>query len=285
MTTGQCDSPAHLRDELRQLYFDASKHAVYQSLPDFVQEQLDLELPLDHNWRSDRPRYEYLIRNVDFRGLQVADIGANIGFFALSLAHSFGARVVAYEANPNHARMIERIAAAFGVAGVQVHAQGVGLREADRLAGSDFVLFNNVAHHAGHDFDAGLVPDRTALRPHLVAYLRGLAAHSGRLCFQMGYNWGGDKSQPIVPVDDCRALLDYTCGALTEAGWRIDSAALAHRIGDRIEYTDIDWRHALRGRRDKVPADPRQALIECAIPAAGLSEFYRRPLFLCSRGA
>lgn len=274
-----------LRDELRQLYFDQSKHSVYQSLPDFVQERLGLELPLNHAWRSDRPRYDYLVRKIDFRAKRVADIGANAGFFTLNLAHAFGARVDAYEAHPNHARMIERIAAEFGVSGIRVVVQGVGLREASALAPADIVLFSNVAHHAGYDFDCDLVPDRDALRAHLTDYLQGLGAHAKQLVFQMGYNWGGDKSLPIVPVHDCQALLDYASGALVQAGWRIDAVALAFREDSAVRYVDIDWQQALRARPGTYPADPLRALRECAVSQDGTSEFYRRPLFLCSRGA
>jgi len=274
-----------LRDELRELYFDQSKHAVYQSLPDFVQERLGLDLPLNHGWRSDRPRYDYLVRKLDFAGKHVVDIGANIGFFALNFAQSFGARVDAYEAHPNHARMIERIAAAFGVAGIRVHVEGVGLREASALPPADIVLFSNVAHHAGHDFDAGLVPDRAALPAHLGGYLRGLGTHAKQLVFQMGYNWGGDKTLPIVPVHDGRALLEYASVALEQAGWRIDSVALAYRDAGAIGYVDIDWRRARCASPALNPTDPLRALVECAVSQDGMSEFYRRPLFLCSRGA
>src|SRR5882724_10377824 len=101
---------AALREEIERFYYDRSKHSVYQSLPEFVEQALGLTIELDHAWRSDRPRYAYLTSRLSFAGKSVLDIGANTGYFTLNLAKAYGASVVAYEANPNHARIIAGVA-------------------------------------------------------------------------------------------------------------------------------------------------------------------------------
>ncbi len=276
-----------LHEDLRRLYYDASKHSAYQSVPEFVEAELGFTVPLDHNWRSDKPRYEYLVNHLDFRGRRVIDIGANTGYFTLNLARTYGARVVAYEANPNHCEIIERIVEEFGVAGVRVYARGIGVDDVRKLDSTDIVLFSNVAHHAGHDYDEIQVPERRAVYAHLVAYAGRLAERAEQLVFQMGYNWGGNKAEPIVAVPDNYGKLVYTVGGLETAGWRIDRVAMAFRDANGIAFVDVDWRAILEAGSEpsiERSTDARAALCRYGISQDGMSEFYRRPLFLCTRG-
>jgi SAM-dependent methyltransferase len=272
-----------LREELEQLYFDSSKHAVYQSLPEFVEKALGLTIQLNHNWRSDKPRYDYLIQKISFEGTRVVDIGANTGYFALCLAQAYGASVTAYEANPNHARIIARIAGEFDLPNVSVKAEGLGLDELDALAPCDVVLFSNVAHHAGHDFDRDKVPSREALKDHLVAYLTGLSTKAKFLFFQMGFNWGGNKQMPIVPVGDNAEKLRYAADAFERSGWSIRSAALGYKNGETISFVDVDWARIVEGVDERAPGDSLADLVRQGISQEGMSEFYRRPLFICER--
>ena len=45
-----------LRAELQKLYSDATKHSVYQNIPDFVSSELGYSEAIDETWRGDRPR-------------------------------------------------------------------------------------------------------------------------------------------------------------------------------------------------------------------------------------
>ena len=112
-----------LKTELQRLYADASKHSVYQNIPDFVSAELGYTEAIDEGWRSDRPRLEYLLESASpAPGETWLDFGANTGFFTLSLgAHSFPlSTFVAVEANPNHAKFIGRVAQCFGMANVEI---------------------------------------------------------------------------------------------------------------------------------------------------------------------
>src|SRR5690606_37727965 len=142
------------------LYADSSKHSVYQNVPDFVSAELGYTEAIDEGWRGDRQRLAFLAEcRTPADGETWLDFGANTGFFTLSLAHEFPQTAfLAVEANPNHARFIEKVANYFEMRNVEVIQQAVGLRELPALPGTDFMLHLNVLHHAGHDFDKELVP-------------------------------------------------------------------------------------------------------------------------------
>src|SRR6266496_1777913 len=94
-----------IKDELKALYGDASKHSAYQSIPDFVSAALGYSEVIDEGWRGDKPRLAYLLRTRQpADGELWGDFGANTGFFTLSLAYRYpNVRFAAIEAHPNHA--------------------------------------------------------------------------------------------------------------------------------------------------------------------------------------
>jgi hypothetical protein len=263
-----------LKAELQRLYADSSKHSVYQNVPDFVSAELGYTESIDEGWRGDRQRLAFLAESrTPAEGEAWLDFGANTGFFTLSLAHEFPqTSFFAVEANPNHARFIERVANYFEMHNVEVIQRAVGLRELSALPRSDFMLHLNVLHHAGHDFDADLVPDRAHFPEYAVSYMRGLRERAGAMLFQMGSNWGGDKGQPLVEVRADAAKLAAFGGWLRDSGWTPLAIAYAHRHKDgRIKYDRLDeQREVDRG------ADSWAFLDQFP------GEFYRRPLFFCN---
>lgn len=272
-----------LKDELRKLYADASKHSVYQNVPDFVSAELGYSETIDETWRGDRPRLAYLLSAAQPAEAQTwMDFGANTGFFTLSLAHRFPqSRFVAVEANPNHARFIERVALHFGLSNVEVIPRAIGIRDLHSLPRVDFLLHLNVLHHAGHDFDRELVPDRSSFPGYAVRYLEALRGQAEGMLFQLGSNWGGDKELPLVAMRDDQEKLSMFESWLRDAGWKPRRTAYPRKHADgRIDYDDL--------------AEPVAPLPAAQGSTAPLTrdwkmlddfpgEFYRRPLFLCSR--
>ena len=260
-----------LKAELQRLYADSSKHSVYQNVPDFVSAELGYTESIDEGWRGDRPRLAFLAEcRTPASGETWLDFGANTGFFALSLAHDFPqTSFFAVEANPNHARFIERVARYFGMRNVEVIQHAVGLRELPTLPRSDFMLHLNVLHHAGHDFDAELVPERSGFAEYIRRYLSSLREVTRSMLFQMGSNWGGDRNQPLVDVRADAEKLATFGGWLRNSGWTPLAIAYAHRGEDgHVEYDRLDERAAEQSGSwtflDRFPG-----------------EFYRRPLFVC----
>jgi hypothetical protein len=280
---------SELKSELQKLYADASKHSVYQNIPDFVSAELGYTETIDENWRSDRPRLAYMLASrPPAAGESWLDFGANTGFFTLSLARQFPqTRFVAVEANPNHARFIARVAQYFGMSNVEVIERAVALADLHELPHSDCLLHLNVLHHAGHDFDADLVPERSGFPDYARRYLGLLRGRANAMFFQMGSNWGGDKRQPLVGVREDVEKLEAFSGWLRSAMWHTAAIAYAtHESEGSIRYQDLPAA-ALQTARQGGLSDP--AILKPLFERIDLDrfpgEFYRRPLIFCTAGA
>lgn len=277
---------ARLADRLHALYRDDSKHSVYQSVPAFVARALGYQEEIHSLWRSDAPRYDYLAARLALpTGATVADIGANTGFFSLSLAHSRpDLRVVAYELNPRHAEFIRLTAEAFGLGGVQVRAQSCDYEGLSALPDFDAVLLLNVVHHAGFDFDRHLPDTNAAFTAYTRDYLTRMRQHSRRLVFQIGSNRGGDKTRPVFDRDDDVARLRWTGETLHAAGWKIEALGYA-QLDDAgaVVFRDAPeeirrWANA-GGPPSPLPAE----FFATAKLGRFPGEFHRRPLIVAGQ--
>lgn len=273
-----------LQQQLRQLYSDNSKHANYQNVPPFVRDALGYQESIDESWRGDSARYTYLLQEMDLQPHQtVADIGANTGFFVLTLAHSHPeCRFVAYESHPNHVAFIRLVADAFELDNITIQDKAVDLAAIDDLPTFDVLLHLNVMHHAGHDFDSRLVNAPHAMDQYAQAYLRKLAEKASMLVFQMGYNWGGDKSRPIIDPHDQTEMVVWLCQLMDQTGWQIEELAFA----TRDEHSNIVYKNLPAGLieiQQELSQDSmtlRQAIREYHLEQFK-GEFYRRPMVIC----
>jgi hypothetical protein len=276
---------SELKAELQKLYADASKHSVYQNIPDFVSAELGYTETIDENWRGDRPRLAYMLGSrTPAAGESWLDFGANTGYFTLSLARQFPqTRFLAVEANPNHAGFIARVAQYFGMSNVEVIQRAIGLADLHELPHSDCLLHLNVLHHAGHDFDADLVPGKNGFADYARRYLGLLRERADGMFFQMGSNWGGDKRQPLVGVREDVEKLETFSGWLRSAGWRVDHFAYATRRADAgVSFEDLTASACRQATGEEV-ADG--TVLQSELDRFKLDdfpgEFYRRPLFSC----
>jgi hypothetical protein len=277
-----------LKAELQRLYSDASKHSVYQNIPDFVSAEIGYTEPIDEAWRGDRPRFSYL---ADVRAPKAGelwvDFGANTGFFSLSLARQYPrTSFVAVEANPNHSRFISRVAKYFSLDNVSVIERAIGMAQLAQLPRSDFLLHLNVLHHAGHDFDSAEVSTREGFPRYARSYLSLLREQTCGMLFQLGSNWGGDKRQPLVDVGDDALKLGTFSSWLRDAGWRVSAAAYArHEQNGSIRYYDLPPQlcSSLNSGRSLDAAEAGKAFRTLALDRFP-GEFYRRPLFVCDAG-
>lgn len=279
-----------MKANLRALYFDNSKHSDYQNVPQFVQETLGFKVETNRMRRDDISRYEYLIRNVDFTGKRVIDIGANTGYFSLNIAHAFGGIVYSYEVNKNHSELITRIADYCNVSNIKVFSQGVGTEDVKALPNADIMILLNILHHMGSDFDGDLVGNVDQLEQGMVDYLKNVRTKVSSLIFQTGYNWGGDNKKPFISDKDEAEKLETTIKILDKAGWKVGNISLPV-FSDTIEFCNIDI-EAVRRRRSqmsgirkllgKLSVDvQRNTVVNTGRTRPGTSEFFRRPLFIC----
>jgi SAM-dependent methyltransferase len=272
-----------LKEQLRQLYSDSSKHASYQNIPAFVRNALGYQEVIDESWRGDTARYAYLLTALDLRpGQCVADVGANTGFFVLALAHRYPeCQFVAYESHSNHVEFMRLIIDAFDLANVVVQETAVNLQRVDSLPQFDVILHLNVLHHAGYDFDGELVNAPEEVADYAASYLSRLAGKASRLAFQIGYNWGGDKTRSIVSPQDQMGMIAWLVHLLPRAYWQVDAMAFA----TRDEHNDIVYRDLPRNLVTASQQAGDAAELAQAVQAYQLDqfrgEFYRRPLVIC----
>jgi hypothetical protein len=275
-----------LAAQLQALYGEPSKHHGYQSVPDFVSAALDYRPEIDEGWRGDRCRLAYALEHLPLAHVRaLTDIGANTGFFALSLAHRFPhLQVSACEPNRAHAKFVRTVAGAFHLPNLEVVPKGVTLKSLPGFQRKDAVLLLNVLHHAGYDFDQGLPRTRDAFTAYAVQYLAALATKRALMLFQMGSNWGGDKANPLVERDRHMEKLRYIAALLVDGRWRLAKVAYpARQAGGSIGYVNLPEAVVQALNADPVAAD--EDLLAHSLDAHDLNqfpgEFYKRPLVVC----
>ena len=267
--------------ELEQLYFDGTKHSRYQNIPEFVQKALGYTVEIDEKWRGDTARYANLLHNLDFEAIRImGDIGANTGFFALSIGQRFPQiNVTAYEANANHSAFILNIVHQFGLNNIQVHNLSVDLQGIESLGQHDCLLNYNVLHHAGVDFDKGLATIETFAQ-YAEDYLGRLANKTKLMIFQMGFHWGGDKKKPIVHVNNDTGKVLFMSEIFHKSNWKIDKIFTV-RPPAIFNYFEMD-KEIIEALNEH--AQSAEAMIKefyAKYDLSGFSEFYRRPIFYC----
>jgi hypothetical protein len=283
------DTTSDLAGHLHTLYRAPSKHNAYQSVPDFVADSLNYREEIDDSWRGDHCRLAYLLKVWPLERLRtLTDIGANTGFFALSLAHRFPSlHVTACEPDRTHATFIRTIASTFRLTNVDVIPKGVTLRSLSGFREQDAALLLNVLHHAGYDFEPSLPRTREAFDDYAKRFLGRLARTRRHLFFQMGSNWGGDKLNPLVPRDAHVDKLRYMAGLLTHGGWQIRRVAYPTRLDSVVTYLDLPETITASLNCATAPSSDEQ--IARAIADYDLDqfpgEFYKRPLFVCESDA
>ncbi len=272
--------------ELHKLYADSSKHSTYQNIPQFIRDALGYTETINETWRGDSARWEYIQNQLNFESQKILDVGANTGFFTLSLAHRYPDSIItAMEGNVNHAEFINLIIKYFLMKNVRVLSQYLDFSALGLLGEYDTILLFNIMHHAGVDFDLDLIPSQKDLFGYLVLFMKKLGEHSRKIVYQMGYNWGGDKRQPVVVLHDDAGKCLYTCHFLRQAGWKIDSIAITYASHGAIPvlYKNVpqDIIFAANVLDEKIL---REGLCKIYDPMmTSFSEFYRRPIFICSK--
>jgi hypothetical protein len=266
------------KNELSELYAETSKHGQYQTIPDRLSALLGIQFEVNEEWRGDRPRYPLIKQFIQDNACRsVLDVGANTGFFALSLAGGFPAlSVKACELNKTHARIIELLARIGGYE-VAVTDQPADLAHAGGFGLHDCALYLNILHHAGHDFDAVQVKGREAFRDYAVDYLRAFRGTARRMVYQMGYNWRGDKTLPLIPKEDQAGKVRFAMDLFEAAGWVVEGVAFARKgMGAfPIEYERFATEYLPKGD------DQLQVWLTERYADVVWSEFYQRPLWFC----
>lgn len=272
-----------LKEKLEALYNDGSKHSRYQNIPEFVRNELGYTETIDENWRGDTARFTYLTKNLQFGdGKSIGEIGANTGFFTLSLANANpSSTFYAYEINPTHAAFIQDIGESFQMKNLVVMAQGVDMEGIAKMEQHDILLNYNVLHHAGVDFDSDLLASVEGYEAYATEYLTRMATKTKKMVFQIGSNWGGNKLKPIIPLSDDAEKIAFNARLFKNAGWKILDISLHTRLDGSLAYRSLSA--DVLNQINLCPVGEEKALVETLVDLSefpSFSEFYRRPIFI-----
>ena len=188
-----------LIEKLDMLYNDKSKHSNYQNVPEFVSNELGYSEEINEEWRGDTARYKYILDKLqEIEVTSISDIGANTGLFTLSIGYNYPHIYCnAYELNKNYTKYIEIIKDYFKLKNIHIYNKVIKLSNILEMEYSDVIINLNVLHHAGVDFDTDLIGSIEEFDSYAIDYLEKFKNVAKIMFFQLGYNWGGNKSTQI----------------------------------------------------------------------------------------
>lgn len=234
----------------------ARKHSAYQSLADSVAQLLgDDTLALNH--KNEAERLVFMESYVDFRGLNVLDIGCNSGFFMFELLQRGAARVTGYEGSVEHAQFVSEAASLLDVQySLEVRPQYFDFQSAP--VRFDVALLLNVLHHVGDDYGDPTI-DIEQARTHMLRQLNQMSQVTNRLVFQLGFNWRGDAQRCLFQQGTKAEMIEFVREG-TRGVWNIDAIGVAARQAGRVIYSDVNLCNIARDD--------------------SLGEFLNRPIFI-----
>lgn len=242
---------------LLDLYQQTSKHSNYQVLASALVPLLDSDA-ISVKSRHEQERLAYILSRVPMHGLHVADIGGNTGFFSFELLAHGARRVDYYEGNAAHHAFVQAAARRLGLAGrLQAHHRYVSF-EPGELPLLDCAVLLNVLHHLGDDFgDPGTA--RQAALQRMLDCLAVMARTTRVLVFQLGFNWKGDRHQPLFAGGSKQEMIHFIEQGAA-ADWEITAIGMAESDGGRIVFRDRSEHNIARDD--------------------SLGEFLNRPIFI-----
>jgi hypothetical protein len=264
-------------ENLKSLYLDDSKHSHYQNVPEFLRDQIDISEYLTPTWRDDRCRLELISQYYSFNQIKtLSDIGANTGYFSLSLAKLHpGLQINAIEGNKNHVDFIRLVSEYAGIKNLKI-TQAFYDTSMNRSAfAAELVLYFNVLHHLGADHQKEWI-NLANFESEAIKCLRVIAKNCKCMAFQMGFNWGGNKEFPIISLEDDNGKIRYLERIMTAAGFRIDAFGLPllNTKKDGFFYVSYPFSEASSNAKYEKLLKHHNVV--------GISEFFRRPIIFCS---
>lgn len=240
------------------LYNAVSKHSNYQRLAEPLLDFIDTDF-LRVESRYELERLQYVLDRLPCKGVTVADIGGNTGYFSLELVSRGASYARLIEGNHDHSCFVAAAVESLAWQDcVEVCARYMDFHHDLWLADVDICLLLNVLHHVGDDFGDSQQSVEKA-KENIIRALAALAGHARTLVFQLGFNWKGDPALPLFENGTKRELIDFIECNLREQ-WEIQHIGIAERTGQSVDYNDINDENIRR--------------------QDALGEFLNRPLFI-----
>ncbi|WP_163336850.1 bifunctional 2-polyprenyl-6-hydroxyphenol methylase/3-demethylubiquinol 3-O-methyltransferase UbiG [Desulfopila sp. IMCC35008] len=191
---------------LADLLSARSKHSIYQELHPWAQSILGPQY--SPTGKRETLRWNYMTSHIELTGKSLLDIGANTGFFCLAALEQGAQEVHAFEGNPAHAEFIREIAALLGLSDCLTVYNSYFDFERQTVPEINITLCLNVLHHLGDDFGSQSTTLATA-KQQMGEILRQLAKQTQYCWFQIGFNWKGDRNQPLFPNGRKAEIIEF----------------------------------------------------------------------------
>ena len=255
----------------------------YQEIPSFVRAKLPEDFsPADYAKRQldlDNSRYGFLSAQLPLQGLTVMEIGANLGYFGLFLAHDYQCCYVGYEPIEAYATAAGLLSEAAEVAHLcRFRAVSVNLVDIPSLSESDLLIELNVLHHGGAVFDQDELGQWGGWEGYAVERLRRLRAKGRYLFFQTGNVANGAA---LFRTEDA---VNYIGDLLARANWHPRALGVVEDL-ERLDYTPVAPEERAMARTYTCCRNPETGLVDYSVSgtlvaslATGLAN---RPLWLC----
>ena len=280
MTSTQVADPM---DRLAALLGESGRFRAYQAIPEFARARCpDLDGLSYAQARIpglDEARLDWLGEQFDDDIGSVLEIGANLGFFSLSLAERGAAPVHAYEPEAALSDATALIAGMIGLAD-RLHCRSTGVAIADLvdLPAVDLMIHLNVLHHAGIAYDHEAVAAAGGWMTYAHDYLAGIRAE--RLFLQTG-NSAGDAT--LFPSEDAIPVLG---DLLAGAGWSVAAVGVIEDF-DQLTYRTFGVDALATAPRARCSRNTETGLVDYErdgqVVASLETGAAARPLWLCRR--
>jgi hypothetical protein len=213
------------------------------------------EVDVFHANTFDEERAKFIFNNLNFEGLKVLDIGANIGYFTFCSVFAGASTVTSIESDEIDSKLIHLETKLLGVLDTVNVIQDSFNFSIKQKSKHDVVLCLNVLHHLGRYFDNTDLSLKDS-KNKMVEYLN-LLSYSTKYCwFQMGFNWKGDENSPLFDNGLKSEVIDFIHTNCSDY-WEVQKIAILD--DETMQYSSINPKIQ---RIDK------------------LGEFGNRPLFL-----
>lgn len=227
--------------KLEELYANKSRHSQYQILAPLVENLVNYKKP--EKSKYEKERWKYILSNVDIDAQTILDIGGNTGYFTFESCNNHTPkRVDYYEGNYEHAEFV-RLATEILQLDQIIHIHPEYFLFGEQTQVWDLVLFLNVIHHIGFDFEKDVVAEM--VKEKMLAHINSMAHYSKTLIFQMGFNWYGDVGRCLFEHGTKKEVEDYIVNGTSDF-WSVTKIGVAVKRGNDVIYEDINGQNNVR---------------------------------------